>query len=983
MSGYRLARGGLVERDRSIAFSFDGQTLNGHPGDTLASALIANGVGLVARSFKYHRPRGILTAGSEEPSALVELRGGARREPNTRATTIELYDGLEAASQNRWPSLRHDIGAVNSLLSPIFVAGFYYKTFMWPAAFWEKLYEPAIRRAAGLGRASTEPDPDAYEKVSAFCDVLVIGAGPAGLAAALAAGRSGKSVILAEEDFILGGRLNAERLEIGGDPARAWAEAAVAELAGLPNVRVMTRTAVVGVYDGSTYAALEKVADHLPVPPAGQPRQRLWRIHAPRAVLAAGAVERPLVFGGNDRPGVMMASAVRSYLTRFGVAPGQRAALFVNGDDGWKTVAQLAAAGVDVEAVIDSRPAVDPLYREMAAKVGARLFSGGRVLGTRGGRQLKALDVIAADGSLARVQCDLLAIGGGWNPNLALTTHLGGKPRFDETLEAFVPGAQLPPGLVVVGAARGSLALSACLGEGFRAGAEAADSAETWDVPPTSDDRTAGRALWHIGYAKGKAFVDFQHDVTAKDVALAAREGFTSVEHLKRYTTLGMATDQGKTANVNGLALMAELTGRSIPEVGSTRFRAPFAPVAIGALAGSHRGRHFKPYRLPPSHAVAAEMGATFVEVGPWLRAQWFARPGETDWQETVNREVTSVRGGVGICDVSTLGRIDVRGPDAALLLDRVYINTFSKLAVGKVRYGAMLREDGFVMDDGTAARLADDHYVVSTTTANAVKVMQHLEFCRQVLWPELDVTCVSTTDQWAQFSVAGPKARALLQDFVGGTADLSDAAVPHMGLACFSLGKVPVRLFRLSFSGELAYEIAVPSRYGADLFRKLVAAGATPYGTEALGVMRIEKGHAAGNELSGQTTAADIGLGRMMAKGKDFIGKVLAAREGLVDPGRAVMVGLRPVSKTDRLRGGAHLLEEGAAAVIANDQGYVTSACYSPMLGQWIGLGLLKRGAARHGQRLRAYDPVRGAEFLVEVCPPVHFDPEGSRLNG
>ena len=979
MSGRRLASGGAVDRTRPVRFTFDGKPYGGFAGDTLAAALLADGVTLVARSFKYHRPRGIITAGSEEPNALVELRQGARREPNTRATTIEIFDGLEATSQNRWPSLDFDVGAVNSLFSPLFVAGFYYKTFMWPAGFWEKVYEPAIRRSAGLGRAAGLPDPDSYEKANAFCDLLVIGGGPTGLAAALAAGRAGLRTILVDEDFRFGGRLNAERLEIGGTSGADWATAAVAELSSLPHVTLMPRTTVFGVYDGETYGALERVADHLPVPPAHTPRQRLWRVVARQSILAAGAIERPLVFGGNDRPGVMGAAAVRTYLNRFAVAPGQRAAIFTTGDDGWKTVADLIEAGIEVAAVIDSRIGIDPGYEALAAAQDIPLFTGAAVIGTKGGKTLRAIQIRNANGHVSTIACDLLAVAGGWNPNVALTTHLGGKPVFDDAGACFLPPERLPSGMAAAGACAGHLSLQDCLADGFRLGAGAAGM-ETPEIPQAGPDATASTPLWRIEGTRGKCFVDFQNDVTDKDVALAAREGFRSVEHLKRYTTLGMATDQGKTANVNGLVLMAHLTGRGIAETGTTRFRPPYVPVALGALAGPHRGSDFKPTRLPAAHGFAQELGAVFVEVGQWLRAQYYPRAGEADWQETVNREVRAVRGDVGMCDVSTLGRIEILGPDAPRLLDFVYCNLFSTLAVGKARYGLMLREDGMVMDDGTTARLGEAHYVMSTTTANAAKVMQHLEFARQALHPEWDVQCFSTTEQWAMFSVAGPRALPVLQGLLGDAFDV--AGLPHMGAAEFRRGAMKVRLSRLSFSGERAYEIAVPARYGDALMRRLHALGATPYGTEALGVMRIEKGHVSGAELSGQTTAGDLGLGRMLSKKKDYIGRVLAGRPGLVDPTRPTLVGLKPVDRSRRLRGGSHFLKPGAAPVIANAEGYVTSVAFSPMAGHWIGLGLLARGPDRHGERMIVHDPLRDGDTEVEICSPVFYDREGSRLH-
>lgn len=989
----RLAEGGLIDRSRRLAFTFDGQRFFGHPGDTLASALIANGVRLVGRSFKYHRPRGILTAGPEEPNALVELRSGARREPNTRATTVELYDGLEAVSQNRWPSLRHDVLAINGLAGPMLAAGFYYKTFMWPASFWEKLYEPLIRRAAGLGRASGAADPDTYEKAHLHCDVLVIGSGPAGLMAALAAGRAGARVVLAEEDFRLGGRLILDDRVVGDQPSAAWVTARASELAAMPEVRVMRRTSVFAAYDHGTFAALERVNDHIAVPPAHEPRQRLWRIIAKRTVLAAGAIERPLIFGGNDRPGVMLAGAARAYVNRHAAMPGRRAVVVATHDDAARTVDDLAHHGIDVVAVVDARPTASPALGEAARAASARWVPGGSVARVLGAQGVRAIDIRTSAGDVSRVDCDLIAVSGGWSPSVHLASHHGGRPVWRDDLGAFVPG-KCPAGLVVAGAANGDMTLADALAGGARAGSAAADAcgyrSASLAIPATDAEATspAGPATVHGARYHGKAFVDFQNDVTTRDIALAEREGFRSVEHMKRYTTLGMATDQGKTSNVNGLALLAGLSRRSIAETGTTTFRPPAQPVAIGALAGHHRGKSFRPVRLTPTHAWAKSQGAVFVETGPWLRAQWYPQPGETDWLESVSREVRTVRNQVGVCDVSTLGRIDVQGPGAAALLDRLYTNLMSTLPIGKSRYGLMLREDGFVMDDGTVSRIGPERYIVTTTTVNAVKVLAHMELVQQWHAAGLDAEIVSVSEHWAQFSIAGPRARDVLAGVVDPGHDISNAAFPHMAAGEVRvLGGVGARLFRISYSGELAYEIAVPAGYGEALMQRIMgvgkAHGIAPYGTEALGVLRIEKGHVAGNELNGQTTARDLGLGRMLSRKKDFIGRVLAERPALVAADRPALVGLKPVDRSQRLRAGAHLIAEGAEPVARNDQGFVTSVAFSPTLGSWIGLGLLANGPARHGERCRAWDPVRSGDVLVEVTDPVFYDPTGGRHHG
>ncbi|MBU9699195.1 sarcosine oxidase subunit alpha family protein [Rhodobacteraceae bacterium HSP-20] len=976
-------KGGQIDRTKTLRFTFDGHPYTGHPGDTLASALLANGVRLMGRSFKYHRPRGPISAGSEEPNAIVELRTGARQEPNTRATVAELFDGLEANSQNRFPSLKFDLMGINDRLSPFFAAGFYYKTFMWPAAFWEKVYEPIIRRAAGLGSLTRQDDPDEYDKGFLHCDILIIGAGPAGLMAALTAGRAGARVILADEDFRMGGRLNAETLTIGNHSGADWAAETVRTLAQMPNVRLMPRTTVVGAMDHGIYAAVERVSDHLPVPAPGKPRQILWRIYSAHAILAGGATERPIAFENNDRPGIMLAGALRTYANRYAVAVGDRVAVFTNNDDGLRTATDLQAKGIDIAAVIDTR-------QEGELLSGIRHLKGAQVIDSSGRLGLKSVTIRHANGKTETLSVNALGVSGGWNPNLNIASHHRGRPVWNEAIHAFTPPTDGPKNLIAAGAAAGALSTHAALATGA-AQANAALAAlgmatHSPDLPRAEDAPVNITPFWYVHEGKGRAWIDQQNDVTVKDVKLAKQENFTSVEHLKRYTTLGMATDQGKTSNITGLAIMAELTGRTIPQTGTTIYRPPYTPVAMGTLAGRSRGHEFKPTRLTPSHKWATEQGAVFVEVGMWLRAQWFPRAGETTWRQSVDREVLQTRASVGICDVTTLGKIDIQGRDAGAFLDKVYANTFSTLPVGKVRYGLMLREDGIVMDDGTTARLGENEWVTTTTTANAVPVFRHMEYVRQCLYPDMDVQLISTTEAWAQFSVAGPNARKLLQKVVD--QDISDAAFPYMACANITVcGGLRARLFRISFSGELAYEIAVPTRYGDAMIRELMKAGeefgAVAYGTESLGVMRVEKGHVAGNELNGQTTALNMGLGKMVSKKKDAIGMVLSQREGLAREDGLRIVGVKPVDPSKPLTAGSHFLDKGAAATAANDGGWLTSVVYSPHLGCSIALGYLKNGHTRIGDRMRAVNLLAKTEVEVEIVSPHFFDPEGERLRG
>ncbi len=996
----RTARGGRVDRARPVRFTFDGRGYTGLEGDTLASALLANGVHLVGRSFKYHRPRGIVAAGSDEPNALVGVRrDAARYTPNLRATQVELYDGLEAESQNRSPSLRFDVGAVNGLLSPFLSAGFYYKTFMWPRKAWDRFYEPFIRRAAGLGRAPTLPDPDRYLSRFAHCDVLVVGAGPAGLAAALAAAEGGARVMLCDEQAELGGSLLAETAaSIDGKPALRWLSETLAALGRNPRVLLLPRTTAFGYFAANFMGLAERVTEHMADPDPKLPRERMWQVRAKQVVLAAGAIERPLVFPGNDRPGVMLADAARTYLNRYGVRCGSRAVVVTAHDAAYRAALDLHRAGVRIAAIADTRARVTGELARAARDAGLPIYRSSTVVGTTGGLRVDEVRLagVGADGGVSRskaVRCDLLLMSGGFTPSVHLFSQSRGTLRFDGEMEAFVPGISVEQERSA-GACRGVFGLAAALADGAEAGADACRTAGYArakaprfgaEAPAFGGGGMSG-ALPQ-GHSRGrkrarpKAFVDFQNDVTAKDLALAAREGFHSIEHVKRYTTTGMATDQGKTSNINALGIVAETLGRPIPKVGLTTFRMPYTPVTFGTFAGLSRGELFDPVRTTPIHGWAVEHGAVFEDVSLWKRAHYFPRGGE-DMHRAVARECRAVREGVGLFDGSTLGKIEVAGPDAAEFMNRMYVNAWTKLAVGRCRYGLMLREDGFVTDDGVVGRLAPGRFHVTTTTGGAARVLGMMEDYLQTEWPELDVWLTSTTEQWAVIAVQGPKARAVIMGLVEGI-DISPGAFPHMSVAEGRVAGVPARLFRVSFTGELGFEINVPADHGRAVWEAVYEAGKpygiTPYGTETMHVLRAEKGFIiVGQETDGTATPDDIGMSWALGKAKrDFVGKRSLARPAMRSAARKQLVGLLTDDPGLVLEEGAQIL---GADLSGRPLGHVTSSYHSATLGRSIALAMLAGGRDRAGETL--YVTTAGQPAAAKVTAPVFFDPEGARLD-
>ncbi len=996
----RLATGGKIDRNQKLNFTFNGTAYSGFAGDTLASALLANGVSLVGRSFKYHRPRGIMAAGVEEPNALVATGEGAYHEPNLQATTVPLYEGLIARSQHHWPSLAFDVGVINDKLSRFFPAGFYYKTFMWPARGW-RFYEYFIRKAAGLGTCPDMPDPDSYDQRFAHFDILVVGGGATGLEAAVQAARKGARICLAEQSDIPGGQLlhHPDQVIDGLAPA-VWIERTLDELRAFDNVTVLPHTTVVGNYGHNYFTAIQHLCATVPPNPQKyHPRQRLWKIRTKQSIFATGAHERPLTFSNNDRPGVMLADSLATYINRYGVLPGRVILIFTNNDSAYRLAVYAARAGAGVR-VTDSRNGSKGHWVNQARVAGIRIDFGKVVVSATGQRKVTGAKVmtLSSDGTMVEgtaetIPCNMIGVSGGWSPVIHLHAQGRGALTYDTDISAYVAaGTPKEAPSICVGAARGCLDLKISLEQAAKAGTAAAlttgfGNGKSTKFSIAETVKTGAAApLWLVpaphGSRKGyrKHFHDFQNDSTVADLQLAMREGFDSIEHLKRYTTTGMATDQGKTSNINALGIVAQHNGYDMKEMAPTTYRPPYTPVTLGTLAGRQHGALFSPERKTPMHDWHKDNGAVFEKVGDWLRPWWYQKSGE-DKHAAVIRECMAVRNDVGMMDASTLGKIDIRGPDSAELLNRVYTNAWLKLGVGKCRYGLMLNEQGYVFDDGVTTRLGENHFHMTTTSGGASRVMTWLEDWLQTEWTELDVYLTSVTEQWAVISLSGPKARDLLVDLVD--FDISKAALPFMSMKAGTMAGVPVRIFRISFTGESSFEINVSPRYGLHIWNTLAQAGddygLTPYGTEATHVLRAERGFViVGQDTDGTTTPMDLGMDWIVSKSKgDFLGRSAFNLPVIAEQSRKHLVGLLPNEKAALLPEGAHVTVTRNESFPCSTLGYVTSSYYSPILGHSIAMGLIENGRDLIGQNIFARN-LDGSSIEMMVCEPAFYDKAG-----
>ena len=992
---FRLDKVGYINRDEKISFKFNGNKYFGYAGDTLASALLANGVHLVGRSFKYHRPRGFIGSGVEEPNAQVQLYSGAKTEPNAIATTVELVEGLIAKSQNCFPSVSFDFGAINNFLSKFFPAGFYYKTFMWPKSFWYKIYEPIIRKAAGLGIAPLKPDPDRYEHKFEYCDILVVGSGPSGLASALTAAKNGARVILAEDKPRFGGSLLTDEVTIGNKKGKDWADEIIMQLKSMSNVIVKNRSQVFGYYDHNMMVMVERTKDHIKNATKFTPRHRLWYIRAKEVVISTGSIERPLVFGNNDRPGIMLASAAKEYMKVYGVLVGKKPIVFTNNDSGYDTAIEFKKNGID-PLVLDIRANSESLVIKEAKNLNINIKFSYGVVNAEGYKKVNSaligkLNKEKTDyEDLEKVNCDCICVSGNWTPTVHLSSQSGNKLKFDETVNAFVPN-QPRQNENTIGSANGSFTLKKTLEEGFNKGFDLSKKI-TGKVlkisTPSSNERSYGKQdkFWCMPLPKKKNYkrcVDFQNDVYVSDIELAIREGFRSIEHVKRYTTLGMATDQGRTSNLNGLQLVSNIEKKIIPEVGHTTFRPPYTPVTIGAIVGREVGKHYRPTRKSPMHSWHENNNAIFVDAGLWLRPRYYKQDNETLF-EAAKREAANVRNNVGICDVTSLGKIDIKGSDSAEFLNRIYTNAWKKLPIGKARYGVMLREDGIVFDDGTTTRISENHYHMTTTTAQAVNVLSHMEYYLQVVWPQLNVNVLSVTEQWAGVALAGPNSRDLLSKLFPDT-DVSNEGIPFMGFIEADLFGVSARIFRISFSGELAYEINVESGYGVFMWEKIIELGKEmniePYGTEALSTLRIEMGHVAGSEIDGRVIASDLSLQGMVSKKKDFIGKRSLNRASFLNPEREKIVGVVPIDKKTMIPEGSHLVIDANAKLPNPKLGHISASCWSVEYNNPFSLAILKDGKQQIGKKMYAVSPLKNKNIPVEIVSSHYVDPNGERV--